>query len=80
MTAKPLEELSVKEIIETIPGSIDVLNTYLFDTCCGEHLSLREGAKVANAPLDAVMDALQKLQAGGATRSGMISLNTLPNQ
>lgn len=79
MTAKPLEELSVKEIIEQIPGSIDILNRYLFDTCCGERLSLIEGAKVANAPLEAVMADLQKLQAGSTQASSMISLNTLPS-
>lgn len=80
MTEKSLAELSVKEIIAQIPGSIDLLNRYLFDTCCGEHLSLSEGAKVANAPLDAVLADLAQLQGGHGVRETLISLETFPSR
>ncbi|HEY9899198.1 MAG TPA: DUF542 domain-containing protein [Pantanalinema sp.] len=61
MTTKPLAELTLHEIMKQNPRAIGVLNAHLLDTCCGEHRTLAQNAKEANASLEAVVAELEKL-------------------
>lgn len=58
---KPLAEQTLHEILNGLPGSIDVFNAHLLDTCCGEHRSLALACKDANANLDEILADLAKL-------------------
>ena len=62
METSTLADLTVGQIIQKLPGSIAILNLYLIDTCCGEHRSLAQAAKDANAPLDELLTDLNRLE------------------
>lgn len=40
------------------PGALEVLQRFGINHCCGAHLSLREAAAAASAPLEDLMDSL----------------------
>ena len=40
------------------PGALEVLQRFGINHCCGAHLSLREAAAAAGAPLEDLMDSL----------------------
>lgn len=61
MTTKPYPEQTLHEILTSHPKAIEVFNAHLLDTCCGEHRSLADGAREANADLAAIVAALSKL-------------------
>ena len=62
MNPTPLAELTVGQIMQTLPGSIAILNLYLIDTCCGEHRSLAQAAADANASLEEILADLNRLE------------------
>lgn len=61
MTTKPYAEQTLHEILKAQPKAIDLFNSHLLDTCCGEHRSLAAAAQEANADLDTIVAALSSL-------------------
>jgi len=52
-------EMTVAEVKDR-PGALDVLQRFGLNHCCGAHLTLRESAASAGAPLDDVLEALAR--------------------
>lgn len=61
MTTKPYAEQTLHEILTALPQSIDLFNQHLLDTCCGEHRTLMDAAREANADLETLVAGLAKL-------------------
>lgn len=59
------EATTVHEAMARIPGAKEVFERFGLDTCCGGGVPLATAAEQHGAELEAVLDALERVRAGG---------------
>ena len=59
-TEDVVEEMTVNQAIQRIPGSVEVFNELGIDTCCGGALTLPEAAARKGVPLPELLKALRQ--------------------
>lgn len=64
----------LRDIVRTRPRALGVLDRYRLDWCCGARRTLAEACARADAPLDAVIDALAGLETGAVASEPFVDL------
>jgi regulator of cell morphogenesis and NO signaling len=54
------KDLTLNRVIKLYPKSLEVLNKFHLDSCCGGAKTLEESAKAANADIDTLLVELNK--------------------
>ncbi|MDB4887348.1 MAG: hypothetical protein JWN79_2786 [Gemmatimonadetes bacterium] len=61
-SAHPIDPTwSVNQLIAHLPESMQLLNAYGVDTCCGGELPLQRAAREANVELELLLELLQSV-------------------
>ena len=53
-------DLTVGDVAQRYPGSLETMKAMGINHCCGAHLTLREAAASAGIALDALLDTLTR--------------------
>jgi regulator of cell morphogenesis and NO signaling len=66
VNAAPFAELTLNEIVQSHPATLQLFSRYGMDTCCGGGLPLREAAARHNVPLQQLLHELDEGMAAPA--------------